>query len=350
MEPLRGVRILDLSWYAPGPFCSLVCASLGAEVVKVEPPSGDPLRGLDSGAFARLNAGKKSLRLDLKRERGRAALFALVRSADALIEGFRPGVAARLGLGYDAVRAVTRDILYLSITGYGQSGPYRERAGHDVNYMALAGGLQGASAPLSLQVADFAAGGLYAVVGLVAGLLDRARTGGGAYLDLSMFHGLLAMSRLAEGAAADRLSGRYANYTVYETRDGGGLSVGALEPKFWERFCRVVDREDLVGRVGEPEARAEVARIVAERDLGDWAERFRDVDACVEPIRTPGEAFLHPQAVHRGAAVAAAPWPFGCEPSRLGSPPALGEHTDALLRDAGLPPEAIATLHDEGVC
>ena len=351
MEPLRGLRVLDLCWYAPGPFCSLVCATLGAEVIKVEPPKGDPLRQLDSRAFEQLNAGKKSLRLDLKSELGRGSFLALAGTADVILEGFRPGVAARLGIGYDALRDVAPTILYLSITGYGQDGPYRERSGHDINYMALAGALHGARAPLPLQVADLAAGGLYGAVGLLAALLERARSGAGGYLDLSMHHGLLSMLRLTEGAAGARLSGRYANYTVYETRDGKGLSVGALEPKFWDRFCRTLGREDLVARVDDPATRDEVARVVAERDRDEWVERFRAADACVEPVLTPAEAAVHDQAAHRDAAPPSPPWPFQGVRRRVRAPaPALGEHTDALLRQAGLTPQAIARLHAAGVC
>ncbi|MGH9323082.1 MAG: CaiB/BaiF CoA transferase family protein [Vicinamibacteria bacterium] len=330
--PLRGVRILDLSRHAPGPFCTLVSAALGAEVVKVESPAGgDPLRSIDAEAFGRLNAGKKSIVLDLKDDRGRRALLRLARSADALVEGFRPGVMSRLGLDYEHVKKVSPRLIFLSLTGYGQSGPYRARAGHDVNYMAVAGALQGVSRPLPLQVADFAAGGLFAVSALLAALLRRAETGEGIHLDLSMQHGLLSLMLLGGGEAADRLSGRYPNYGVYRTRDGGELSVGALEPKFWTAFCAAIGRPDLESRMGDPEARAEVQAVLAERDLAYWTGRFRRVDACVEVVSTHDDARLHPQAVHRGAGSTAFSMPFLPASLALGRAPDLGEHTEEIL-------------------
>jgi crotonobetainyl-CoA:carnitine CoA-transferase CaiB-like acyl-CoA transferase len=324
-EALRGVRVVDLTFYAPGPFCTLVLLSLGAEVVKVEPPAGDPLRSLDAGAFERLNAGKKSVVLDLKTEPGKSALKRLARSADVLVEGFRPGVVSRLGVDYESLRAEAPRLVYLSISGYGQEGPYRDRAGHDVNYMAAAGALLNAPTPLAIQVADFAGGGLFGAIAVLSALLSRG-AGHGRHIDLSMHHGVLAMSMLDSGEASTRLSGAYPNYAIYRTRDGEALSVGALEPKFWRAFCQALDREDLERRMLDRGAVAEVASVIAREDLAFWEERFSGVDACVETLRSPADARRHPQAVHRGCAPGFS-LPFLEGAADLGPAPRLGEHT-----------------------
>jgi crotonobetainyl-CoA:carnitine CoA-transferase CaiB-like acyl-CoA transferase len=330
-RPLRGLQVLDLSLYAPGPYATLILAALGAEVLKIEPPpSGDPLRTLDPEAFERLNKGKKSLLLDLKEEKGKAALRRLARRADVLIEGFRPGVMARLSLDYERLREEAPQLVYLSLTGYGQDGPYRERAGHDVNYLALAGALFGTTLrPPVLQTADFAAGGLFAAVAVLSSLVRPG--GGGRYIDLSMHEGVLSMMMLATGAAAQRLSGSFPGYGIYRTRDGRHLSVGALEPKFWKAFCAGIERPDLEPRELDPLAADEVARVIGSRDLAFWTERFGVLDACVEPVLTPEEARAQPQASHRrrGAGFSLPFRESGGEATDLPRAPLLGEH-DAL--------------------
>jgi crotonobetainyl-CoA:carnitine CoA-transferase CaiB-like acyl-CoA transferase len=342
--PLRGQRVLDLSRYAPGPFCTLILAALGAEVIKIEGrPDGDPLRGLDPDAFERLNAGKKSVVLDLKSDAGNRALRRLAKEADVLVEGFRPGVMSRLRLDYESLKTEAPRLLYLSLTGYGQDGPYRERAGHDVNYMAAAGALRALRTPPALQVADFAAGGLFGVVAVLSALLSRGASSPGRRIDLSMHHGVLSMMMLASGEAASRLSGAFPNYAIYRTRDGGALSVGALEPKFWAAFCAGIERRDLESRMLDPEAVAEVARAVEERDLAFWGERFAGIDACVEPLASPEGARLHPQAVHRRVGSGfSLPFLDGAPGAAdLGRAPRLGEHNrelgliDAPFEDLG---------------
>lgn len=331
--PLRGLRVLDLSRYAPGPFCTLILAALGAEVVKVEPlPSGDPLRSLDPDAFERLNAGKKSILLDLKSETGNRALRALAKDADVLVEGFRPGVMSRLRLDYEDLKAEAPRLVYLSLTGYGGDGPYRDRAGHDVNYMAAAGALEGVMKPGAIQVADFAAGGLFAAVAILSAMVGRTDSSPGCRIDLSMHHGVLSMMMLASGEAGSRLSGSFPNYAIYRTRDRRGLSVGALEPKFWAAFCAGIERRDLESRMLDPGAVAEVARVIEERDLAFWEERFSRIDACVEPVSSPEKARTHPQAAHRGVGpgfslpfVDSAPGSID-----LGPAPRLGEHTEEV--------------------
>ena len=341
MKPLAGTRIVDLSRYAPGPYGSLVCAALGAEVIKVEAPvGGDPLRQMDAQAFERLNQGKKSVVLDLKTEDGAAELRRLLAAARVVIESFRPGVMTRLGLDYASLRSAAPEIIYVSISGYGQSGPSAVRAGHDVNYMASAGALDGVGRPLPVQVADFAAGGLYAVVAILAALMEglqgqKETKGTGRFIDLSMHEGVMSLSRLADGDARDALSGRYPNYTVYTTKDGGALSVGALEPKFWEAFCDVVKRPDWVPLGGDPGLRAQVAELIRTRTRDAWEELFREADACVEVVRTAREAFAHPQTIHRGQTLNDFQLPFGLTGTELGKAPALGEHTEEILGALG---------------
>ncbi len=330
MSDLGGIRILDLSRYAPGPFCTLILAALGAEVIKVEAkPDGDPLRALDPEAFERLNAGKKSILLDLKSDDGSRALRRLAKNADVLVEGFRPGVMERLGLDYESLKNDAPRLVYLSLTGYGREGPYRDRAGHDVNYLAAAGALEGADRPPAIQVADFAAGGLFGAVAVLSALVGRTAQGPGRHIDLSMHHGVLSMMMLASGEAASRLSGKFPNYALYRTRDGERLSVGALEPKFWEAFCAGIDRKDLESRMQDPDARVEVAGVIFERDLSYWRERFSRIDACVEPVSTREAARSHPQAVHRGVG-SGFTLPFVERALDLGRAPLLGEHTGAL--------------------
>ena len=339
--PLRGIRVLNLSHYAPGPFCTLILAALGAEVVKVEPkPEGDPLRILNPGAFERLNAGKKSILLDLKSDAGNRALRRLAKDADVLVEGFRPGVMSRLGLGFENLKEEAKHLVYLSLTGYGGDGPYRDRAGHDVNYLAAAGALEGVLRPPVIQVADFAAGGLFAVVAVLSAILGRTGSSPGRHVDLSMHHGLLSMMMLASGEAAKRLSGSFPNYAIYRTRDGGGLSVGALEPKFWAALSGI-EREDLESRMQDRGAVAEVARVIEGKDLAFWEERFSNIDACVEPVCSPERALSHPQAAHRGASRGfSLPFFDGAAGSiNLGPAPGLGEHTEdlagSLAKDPG---------------
>jgi crotonobetainyl-CoA:carnitine CoA-transferase CaiB-like acyl-CoA transferase len=316
----------------------LILAALGAEVIKVEAePEGDPLRKLDSAAFERLNAGKKSILLDLKSEAGARALRRLAKKADVLVEGFRPGVMSRLRLDHESLKGESPHLVYLSLSGYGGEGPYRERAGHDVNYMAVAGAIEGVFKPPAIQVADFAAGGLFGAVAVLSAILGRTASGRGGHVDLSMHHGALSMMLLASGEAGARLSGAFPNYAIYRTLDGGGLSVGALEPKFWAAFCAGIERRDLEGRMLDREAVVEVARVIGERDLAFWEERFSRIDACVEPVSSPAAARSHPQAAHRGVGPGFS-LPFldsAAGSIDLGRAPRLGEHTEEVL--AALP-------------
>jgi len=322
---LTGIRVLDLSQYLPGPYAGQILADLGAEVVKVEPPAGDPLRqvppldGDGLSAFYKLvNAGKTVVRLDLKAAAGKAAFLGLVDRADALIESFRPGALARLGLDAGALRARNPRLVHCALSGYGQSGPAALKAGHDINYMALAGGLARsgtAERPVGAHppTADFASG-MQAALTVLAALLGRTRSGRGATIDTSISETVLAWQSLALTAAGrpggeaargeGRLSGGAACYRIYETADRRFITLGALEAKFWANFCRALGREDWVARQSEalPQTGliAEVAEAIAARPLAAWQALLGDVDCCYQAVLEPTEVPDDPQVRARG--------------------------------------------------
>lgn len=312
MQPLAGTLVVDLTRYLPGAFASRELLRLGARVVRLEPPEGDPMRHVAPAWEAALNTGKDSVACDLKAdpELGRA----LCARADVVLEGFRPGVAARLGVGPDDV---PERVVYCSITGFGAEGPHALRAGHDLNYLGWAGVLEDTAPALPpLQPADLAAGALGAVAQVLAALLERERTGRGARLTVSMTHGSHRLvSHRLEGDPLPRfLTGGLACYRIYETADGRQLTVGALEPKFFARLCELVGRPELAARQFEPDGQealaAELASIFSARPLHEWLGAFDREDVCVGPISTLAEA-------------ASA---FG-EPTR-GSSAAIGQHTE----------------------
>jgi alpha-methylacyl-CoA racemase len=267
-KPLSGIRVLDLTRLLPGPVCTLHLADLGADVIKIEDTgAGDYARTLGAGpgkaapVFAAINRNKRALRLDLKKREGVEIFLRLVRDADAVVEGFRPGVVDRLGVGYAACCEINPRIVYCAISGYGQTGPYRDRAGHDVNYCSYAGftdqiGREGGDPVIpNIQIADILGGAVVPAMGILAALLDAQRSGKGRYVDVAMTEGVLAHNLQALAAVAstgkvhprgaDFLSGREPCYSTYRTADGRHMAVGALERKFWERVCDVLQRPDL---------------------------------------------------------------------------------------------------------
>ena len=292
MQPLAGRLVVDMTRYLPGAYASRELQRLGARVVRLEPPEGDPMRQVGPAWERALNAGKESVACDLKAEPelGRA----LCARADVVLEGFRPGVAARLGVGPDDV---PERVVYCSITGFGTEGPHAGRAGHDVNYLGWAGMLEDTAPGLPpLQPADLAAGALGAVTQVLAALLERERTGLGARLTISMTHGAhrLVSHRLDGDPQPRFLTGGLACYRIYETADGRHLTVGALEPKFFGRLCELLGEPELAGRQFEPAAQeelaAELARSFRARDLSAWLELFDREDVCVGPVATLAEA------------------------------------------------------------
>ena len=287
MQPLDGMLVVDLSRYLPGPYASRELLRLGARVVRLEPPEGDPMRTTAPAWDAALNAGKESVRLDLKAdpEAGRE----LCASADVVLESFRPGVATRLGVGPDDL---PESVVYCSITGFGLGGRHEQRAGHDLNYLGWAGVLDDTAPALPpVQVADLAAGALGAVAEILAALLERERTGRGRHVVVSMTHGShrLAAHRVGGDPVPQMLTGGAACYRIYRTADGRWLTVAALEPKFWLRLVELVGLRHLGPRQWEPRLPELEARI-RERPLAEWLELFHGEDVCAGPVATLEEA------------------------------------------------------------
>ena len=322
---LRDVRVIDLSQYIPGPYATLMLGDLGADVLKIEPPSGDPMRRYGpigpsgiSAFYTVLNGGKRILSLDLKSEAGHKAILALIRGADVVIESYRPGVMDRLGLGYRTLRDENRALVYCAISNFGQQGPYALKGGHDLNCMALGGGLvaSGTSEQPVIStppVADFASA-IQAVASVSAALVASRATGQGAFIDLSMTDTVLAWQScfltdsLRRGELPMRASredgGGTAFYNIYRTSDGRFITLGADEDKFWANFCRAVGREDWIARKTEPMPQraliAEVTALVATKTFAEWCALLGDVDCCFQPVLNPAEVMAHPQLAARG--------------------------------------------------
>lgn len=325
-RPLAGLRVLDFTALLPGPLCTLHLADLGAEVIKVESPTApDGARGYAGQQFSKmflmLGRGKQCVALDLRGEEGQAAIARLAATCDVVVEGFRPGVADRLGIGYARLSALRPALVYCSISGYGQTGPMRDAGGHDINYQSLAGVLDqqgpagGPPSPGNFPVADIAGGALSATVGILAAVLAARTHGRGCHVDVSMTDCLLAqnlsaaMTLQSAGRSAPRggdyLSGGLPCYGTYATSDGRYMALGALEPKFWQNFCQAVGRPDLLklGHVMGREAvaaKAAIAEVIAARTQAEWVEAFREVDACFTPVLTLTEALDSAQARARG--------------------------------------------------
>ena len=356
--PLAGIRVLDLTRLLPGAYCTLLLADMGADVIKIEEPaSGDymrwtpPLVDGQSALFNALNRNKRSVALNLKAGPGRDALLALAEKADVLVEGNRPGVMDRLMLGWNVLHARNPRLVMCSITGYGQDGPFASRAGHDLNYMAIAGALGlngprgGPPLPLSVQVADIGGGGLQPAVAILAALVDVQRGGEGRWLDISMTDGAISWLAMAFAARAggeqvargdQRLTGRYACYRVYECKDGRYYSVAALEPKFWSSLCQALERPDLIERQYSEDAgvQADLEKIFRTRTRDQWEARLRDIDSCCEPVLELDEVPSHPQVAARRA----------LEPPARRHAPGLGEDTDQVLREFGFDTGRIEAL------
>jgi alpha-methylacyl-CoA racemase len=359
--PLAGVRVVDLTRLYPGPYATLLLGDLGADVVKVEDAAeGDLLRALPE-QFEALNRGKRSIAVDLKAREGPAVLRRLCARADVLVEGFRPGVLARLGCAPAALAAEFPRLVICSLSGFGQTGPLRERAGHDVGYLAASGvlsrcGLGEVPALPGAQFADFLGGGLQAVVAVLAALVERAATGRGRVLDVAMCEGAMQalLPRLGDHSSEDVLRGDRPCYRVYACRGGGALALGALEPKFWQRFCAAVGRPEWEGQQFDPALCTAVDELFLARTRDEWAALLGPLDCCAEPVLRLDELAAHPQ--HRARSL----WlhdgrprslPTLVETERLpaGRAPGHGEHGVEVLREAGAPEEEISALRAAGV-
>ena len=292
MQPLEGVKVVDLTRHLPGPFASRELLELGARVVKIEPPGRDPMVGIAPAWYEALNAGKETVLVDLKDEPEQAR--ALCADADVVLEGFRPGVAARLGIGPDDLPDT---IVYCSITGFGHGGRHEQRAGHDLNYQGWAGLLYDTAPGIpAVQLADLAAGSLAAVTRILAALVERSRTGRGSRIVVSMTHGShrFAAHRLGGDPLPRLLTGGLACYGIYKTADGRNLTVAALEQKFFRRLCELLGLAELVPRQFDSNAQAEIAAAlgaaIAARPLDEWLALFDGEDVCVGPVATLQEA------------------------------------------------------------
>ncbi|MGQ9647904.1 MAG: CaiB/BaiF CoA transferase family protein [Thermodesulfobacteriota bacterium] len=376
MGLLTGQKMLDLSRLLPGPYCSLLLADLGMEVVKIEDlEMGDymrkmgPVRKEDSAYFLALNRNKKSMTLNLKRKEGKEIFFKLINTYDIILESFRPGVMERLGLGYQDLKKANPGIILCSLSGYGQEGPYRERSGHDINYIGLGGVLdlmgRKDDPPVipGVQIADLGAGGMMSAIAILAAIIHRENTGKGEYLDVSMLDGVISWLSITAGKYFQdgelpkrgemHLTGRFACYHVYETKDGRYLSLGALEPKFWKNFCEAIARKDLIAKQyleGEERTRLiqEVQKIFRTKTQKEWVDLFKNADACCEPILNLEEVFHHPHILHRqmvremdhptegkfwavGNPIKSSQYPFDLR----NPPPRYGEHTREVLKTVG---------------
>ena len=369
MGPLKGIRVLEFAGIGPGPFCAMLLADLGAEVVRLDRPEGPAGTRQDF-----VGRGRRSVALDLKSPE---AALRLVERADALVEGFRPGVMERLGLGPEPCLARNPRLVYGRMTGWGQEGPLAQSAGHDMNYISLTGALWAIGRPgerpvppLNL-VGDYGGGGMLLAMGLLAALLEARGSGRGQVVDAAMVDGaallmaptyaMLARGRWRNQRGANMLDGAAPWYDTYECADGGWLSVAPIEPQFWEVMCRVLGLDparlpDRMDPANWPALKAGLAAAFRTRARDDWATLFEGTDACVAPVLDLEEAPSHPHALARGAFVrregavqpAAAPR-FGRTPAEPGLPPPLrGEHTREVLEDLGLSGAEIEALRDTG--
>lgn len=388
--PLASLKVLDFSTLLPGPFASLLLADMGAEVLRIESPTRmDLLRVLPpqdagvSASHAYLNRNKRSLALDLKRPEALEVVRQLVQDYDILLEQFRPGVMERLGLGYEALKAINPRLIYVSITGYGQTGPYRDRAGHDINYLALAGlasqtgRREQGPLPLGIQAADIAGGSLHGVIGLLAAVIARQHSGQGQSLDISMTDCVFSLNAMAgagylacgvEPGMEQQVLNGGSFYDYYRSRDGRWLSVGSLEPVFMQQLCQALGRPELAAQGLSPlpeqqRALKEALQVEFEKhDFAELCQLFAGLDACVEPVLSLGEALQHPQLKARQLvsqvpredgslqAQMACPLKFSeglAPPRHIGA--RLGQHSEQVLAALGYSAERIEALRREGI-
>jgi alpha-methylacyl-CoA racemase len=377
MGPLAGITVIELAGIGPGPFCGMMLADLGADVIRVDRAQsvqgGDPERP-PADLLAR---GRRSVGVDLKSPDGVEVVLSLVERADALIEGFRPGVTERLGLGPDECLARNPRLVYGRMTGWGQDGPYASTAGHDINYISLAGALdpigrrgEAPVPPLNL-VGDFGGGGLLLAFGIVAGLLEARTSGRGQVIDaamvdgaaalMTMTHSLRAMGIWNDERGTNMLDTGAHFYDVYETADGRYVSIGSIEPQFYAELLRLtgLEGEDLPwqhDRAQWPALKERLAGIFRTRTRDEWCEIMEGTDVCFAPVLTIPEAVAHPHNVHRGTfvEVAGIPQPgpaprFSRTEAAIARPPAhAGQHTDEILAEAGLDADRIAKLRETG--
>ncbi|MFI5398442.1 MAG: CaiB/BaiF CoA transferase family protein [Candidatus Binatia bacterium] len=371
--PLRNVKLLDLSRQLPGPFCSMMLADLGVDVLVVAAPTDVMGIGL---ALAQRN--KRSMTLNLKSPEGKQIFDRLVQDADIILEGFRPGVTERLGIDYAKMSALNPRLVYCSISGYGQDGPYRDKVGHDINYLGYAGvlGMSGAagSAPtiMPVQVADIGGGALMATVGILAALLARQHTSRGQFIDISMMDGSISwnvfhtLMYLVTGHQPERgvtrLTGHNPCYAVYETKDGKYVTVGALEEHFWRNLCVALGVEEFIpDQFAEGDRREEMFRVIRQKfkrkTQAEWLKELEPIDICFGPVNSIADTFADPQAQARhmvqevaGQTLVGSPLKLSDTPTvQLTPPPQFGQHTDEVLASLGYSGVAIEALRSQRV-
>lgn len=379
---LADTVILDLTRLLPGPYGSLLLADLGAQVIKIEEPlQGDPVRWMPPFAnemsyrFALLNRNKKSFSLNLKTTESREIFFELTQKADIIFEGFRPGVVERLGIDYESIKKINKRIIYCSLSGYGQCGPYRDRVGHDINYIGLAGLLYltgNADRPIipGVPVADLA-GGMFAALSMIAALHARDATGHGSYIDISMTDAIISWMSLhmaelfGTGQSPQRgslpLAGGWPYYNIYETSDGKFLSLGALEEKFWQNTCNALEVPEYAALQFSEEKRAEIfaklKSIFKSATLEDWLQRLEKLEIPIAPVNDVQAVFSDPQVRNRRMRIESNkfsqigfPAQFSaCAPVPPKAPPKLGDHTEEILKKLGYAQEKIDSLRKKGV-
>lgn len=389
--PLEGIRILDLSRYLPGPFCTQILADFGAEVIKVEDPNGGdlgralpPLIEGESARFYTVNRNKKSIILDLKKEEGKAIFKRLAAISDIVVDQFRPGVMDKMGLGYEQLRKINARIIYCSITGYGLTGPMRDAAGHDLNYLSLAGvtelnaAYQGMPAICGTQIADIAGGTLYSVIAILLALASRQRTGKGQVCDIAMMDCSISLMAYTLGEWSgwgklpergnDVLTGGYAFYQVYQTKDEKYVSLGALEEKFYARFCEKIGRPEYSELQWDLNRQRniieDIRAIMRTKTRDEWVDFFADSDICFTPVLTLEEMCRHPQVKARNMivkltsvnnsgkdiAITGVPVKLSKTPGKVKlSFPKLGEHNDEVLMLAGYKEDEIKQFRQNAV-
>jgi len=392
MLPLEGVNVLDLSRLAPGPFCSMMLGDMGADVLLVEAPADGKLtpilgggRGQDQerlAAYNMMGRNKRSIVLNLREPDARDVFYRLAQTADVVLEGFRPGVVKRLGVDYDTLRQRNPRLVYCSLSGFGQTGPYSQLVGHDINYIAIGGALgmigwpnTPPAIPMNI-IADFAGGGMHAAFAILAALLARERTGRGQHVDVAMSDGVMYLlaslvgSVLAGGSSPARgatvLNGSVPHYNVYQCNDGGWISIGSLEPHFFVNLCKVMGREDFIPHQYDASKRDEIAAHFraqfAAKTRDEWFEILKQSDICAGPVYSLEEALRDPHNLARDMVVEVDHPTLGKvkhvgigpklsdTPGRVrATAPLPGQHTDDVLASLGFDATNIASLRERGV-
>ncbi len=398
MLALEGIKILDFTWQGPGPFCTMILGDLGAEVIKIGPPPTVGARqatrevGKREVAYQTINRNKKSILLNLRLEEARHIFYQLAAETDVIVEGFRPGVAKRLGIDYQTVSKINLKITYCSITGYGQDGPYRDLPGHDINYISIGGALnligeadRQPVIPLNL-IADYGAGGMSAVVGVLSALIARSKTGKGQYIDISLTDSVISLltetvldpyfqSGVIPKRGETSLDGNYPYYNIYKTKDGKFITIGCLEPWLWENLCRTIGKEEFIPFHRErehsflppegekwQEISSSLKQLFLSKTRDKWFELLSQKDVPVGKVYSLDEVFTDPQVLHRKMVIEVEHPTEGKikqvgiaiklsdTPGRVRNlPPLLGEHTEEILTGLGYNKQRINELRQKGI-